>query len=99
MIAREQKKLKRVGKKGAELSVNVIIIAIIAMLVLVVLIAIFTGKLSWFNRGTRDVIEVCPTTGKPPVQSLSQCPGGSGVAYPYRNPQTKKIETWYCCNG
>ncbi|MCX6709955.1 MAG: hypothetical protein NTV63_03335 [Candidatus Woesearchaeota archaeon] len=39
------------GKKGAELSVNVIIIAVIALLVLVVLFALFTGRLSIFNIG------------------------------------------------
>ena len=42
------------GKKGAELSVNVIIIAVIALLVLVVLFALFTGRLSIFNIGVSD---------------------------------------------
>ena len=87
---------KRVGKKGAELSVNVIIIAIIAMLVLVVLIAIFTGKLSWFNKGTGGVIEKCPTTGKPPVRNANDCLPGKGIPYPVKTKNG--IETWYCCS-
>ena len=44
------------NKHGAELSVNVIIIAIIALLVLVVLFAIFTGRMAWFNLGINRTI-------------------------------------------
>jgi competence protein ComGC len=40
-------------KKG-DLSINIIIIAIIALLVLVVIFAIFTGRMSIFNRGLED---------------------------------------------
>ncbi len=97
MIAREQKKLKRVGKKGAELSVNVIIIAIIAMLVLVVLIAIFTGKLSWFNKGTRGVIEVCPLSGEKPVMDKNLCPPGSTAVKYVCKVQDDKKQDCYCC--
>ncbi|MCX6711393.1 MAG: hypothetical protein NTZ02_04895, partial [Candidatus Woesearchaeota archaeon] len=38
-------------RKGAELSVNVIIIAIVALVVLVVLFAIFTGRMNIFSKG------------------------------------------------
>ena len=39
------------NRKGAELSVNVIIIAIVALVVLVVLFAIFTGRMNIFSKG------------------------------------------------
>ena len=91
---------KRVGKKGAELSVNVIIIAIIAILVLVVLVAIFTGRAQWFVDMLKRTSSVdrCPITKKPPVPSLSECPNGMGRAVSHWNPSTKKLETWYCCS-
>ncbi len=48
------------NKKGADLSVNVIIVAIIALLVLVVLFAIFTGRMGWFSRGVDNTASSCP---------------------------------------
>ena len=38
-------------KRGAEISINVIIVAAIALVVLVVLIAIFLGRIDLFGRG------------------------------------------------
>jgi len=46
------------NKKGAELSVNVIIVAVIALLVLVVLFAIFTGRMGIFSKGIAST-EAC----------------------------------------
>ncbi|MBI4983361.1 hypothetical protein HZC32_01850 [Candidatus Woesearchaeota archaeon] len=43
-----------VSKRGAEMSLNVIIVAVIALVVLVVLIAIFTGRITIFQRGVSE---------------------------------------------
>ena len=43
-----------VSKKGAEMSLNVIIVAVIALVVLVVLVAIFTGRITIFQRGVAE---------------------------------------------
>jgi len=39
------------SKKGAEMSLNVIIVAAIALIVLVILVAIFTGRITIFQTG------------------------------------------------
>ena len=44
------------NKKGAELSLNVIIVAVLVLIVLVVLIVIFSGRIGKFNEGT----QACP---------------------------------------
>lgn len=43
-------------KKGEGLSLTTIVIALLALIVLVVLILIFTGKITFFNKGVDD----CP---------------------------------------
>jgi len=45
---------KNMNKKGAELSINVIIIAVLALVVLVVLILIFTGRIGKVGKGTEE---------------------------------------------
>ena len=63
------------NKKGAELSLNVIIIAIIVLIVLVVLIVIFTEKTSIFARTTSG----CEARGGTCVDGTS-CPASSAPA-------------------
>ena len=46
----------RKNKKGAELSLNVIIIAAIALIVLVILVLIFTGRIAIFRVGLEDCV-------------------------------------------
>ena len=41
-------------KKGAELSLNVIIVAVILLIVLVVLVIIFSGKLGLFTKSSEE---------------------------------------------
>jgi hypothetical protein len=40
-----------VSKKGMEMSISVIIVAVLALVILVVLVAIFTGRISVFEKG------------------------------------------------
>ena len=47
------------NKKGAEISINVVIIAAIALIVLVVLVAIFTGRLGLFGKEVAKVGNSC----------------------------------------
>ncbi len=61
------------NKKGADLSVNVIIVAIIALLVLVVLFAIFTGRMSWFNKGVGKTVNSCPPGTKASLTAGPNC--------------------------
>ncbi len=80
------------NKRGAELSVNVIIIAIIALLVLVVLFAIFTGRMAWFNHGINQTIHTC-SDGSHPVSA--PIPGKSCVPVP--GSGSNAVE--YCCTN
>ena len=43
------------NKRGQSLSLNVIIIAALALIVLVVLVAVFTGRISLFQKGVSTV--------------------------------------------
>lgn len=61
----------KMNRKGAELSLNVIIIAVIVIIVLVVLVIIFSGRTQIFTRTTHETSEpyesnVCdvPGTGR-----------------------------------
>lgn len=57
---------QRLQKKGADLSINVIIVAVIALVVLVVIVAIFTGRLGMFSTGldeTTDCGQICKARG------------------------------------
>ncbi len=60
------------NKKGAELSLNVIIVAVIVLIVLVVLVVIFSGRLGIFGRTTAS----CETQGGFCTEE-SECPPGS----------------------
>ncbi|MBI2546281.1 hypothetical protein HYV81_03815 [Candidatus Woesearchaeota archaeon] len=44
------------NKRGAELSLNVIIVAAIALIVLVILVLIFTGRIAIFRFGVEDCV-------------------------------------------
>lgn len=70
------------NKKGAELSVNVIIVAVIALLVLVVLFAIFTGRMSIFSSsiGSDKACSQRGGTCTPVVNGGDTCgPGKTGL--------------------
>ena len=56
-------------KKAQGISINVIIVTIIALLVLVILAAIFTGKLTLFNRQVND----CGTLNKATCELGDDC--------------------------
>jgi hypothetical protein len=45
------------SKKGAEMSLNIIIVAAIALIVLVVLVMIFTGRMNIFGTGVQKATE------------------------------------------
>ncbi len=45
------------NKKGAEITLNTIIIAAIAVIVLIVLVGIFTGKIRFFGEGVNTAEE------------------------------------------
>jgi len=53
-------------KKGAELSLNVIVIAAIVLIVLVVMVVIFSGKIGSFRQGMNNCDTRC-------VNSASDC--------------------------
>jgi len=83
----------RMNKLGAELSVNVIIIAIIALVVLVVLFAVFTGRMAIWNKGVNALQKQCPD-GRI-VDKMSDC---SGLATPITYKDSSgNIVTKYCC--
>jgi len=44
----------KINKKGAEMSLNVIIIAAITLIVLIILVFIFTGRMNIFGKGLED---------------------------------------------
>ncbi|MEM2121496.1 MAG: hypothetical protein QXU20_02480 [Candidatus Woesearchaeota archaeon] len=83
------------SKIGAELSVNVIIIAVLALLVLVVLFAIFTGRMNIFNWGIRN-LETCPS-GSTAVDTKKDC-AGTVVGYTVETENNKKVVK-YCCSS
>jgi len=72
------------NKKGAELSLNIIIIAVILLIALVVVVIIFSGKMGMFTKGSEETSSpykagVCdvPGTGR---YCSDQCfTGGSEV--------------------
>ncbi len=58
-------------KKGADLSVNLIIVAILALLVLVVMSLIFTGRIGMFRKS----VDSCASLGGSCVMDESVCSG------------------------
>jgi uncharacterized membrane protein YvbJ len=67
------------NKRGAEISVNIIIIAAIALIVLVVIVAIFTGRIGLFSTGvekTANCEQACASLSKTmvaPVTDTNKC--------------------------
>lgn len=68
------------NRKGAELSLNVIIVAIIVLVVLVVMIVIFSGKIGGFREGVEKQSEVfaadrceIPGTGRKCLDGTVTC--------------------------
>ena len=80
-------------KRGAELSVNVIIIVILALVVLVVLVAVFTKNMIGANNQTSSLMKNCPG-GKQPVTDASSC---GGTAIPHGTDGHG--HTLYCCGN
>lgn len=72
--------LKKSNKRGAELSLNVIIVAAIALIVLVILVLIFTGRIAIFRVGIEDCQSkggTCVPTGQDCPQNNVYLPGAS----------------------
>jgi hypothetical protein len=82
-------------KLGAELSVNVIIVAVLALLVLVVLFAVFTGRMNLFNLGIKN-LETC-SSGSTAVDTKKDC-AGTVVGYTVETDGNKKVIK-YCCSS
>ena len=62
------------SKKGAEMSLNIIIVAAIALIVLVVLVMIFTGRMNIFGTGVQKATETtCESQGGSPRISTQGC--------------------------
>jgi len=81
------------NKKGAELSMNVIVIAALVLVVLVVLIVIFSGKIGSFGKGLNNCDSTC-------VTSSSDCAEGSTPIFIYScdsNGDGKADGGNYCC--
>jgi len=66
------------SKKGAELSINVIIIAVIALVVLAVLIFIFSGRSQVF---VKSVSQTCSQQGGECKAAAGPCPEGKFLIY------------------
>lgn len=81
-----QKKLK--GRKGVELTMNLIIIAVILLVVMIVMIAIFTGKMGGIRKSlnttesqySQERCEV-PGTDRTCITTESACEGRGGFVY------------------
>ncbi|MBN1386369.1 hypothetical protein JW968_05350 [Candidatus Woesearchaeota archaeon] len=76
-------------RKGAELSMNVIIIAAIALVVLIVLVIIFSGRLGQFGEGTDETTgqakaKVCMANKGRCVNraDMNTIPGGCNIQPP-----------------
>ena len=73
-------------KKGAELSVNVVIIAILAILVLVVVAFIFTGGASKFTETVRNILNPVPK-GSDVSFAVSECKTKCALAQTLEDPK------------
>jgi len=67
--------MKKMNKKGVELSLNVIIIAIIVIIVLVVVVIIFGGKINVFSKSTVSCSAKGGYCANPDMQTRG-CPAG-----------------------
>ncbi|MEK6907588.1 MAG: hypothetical protein AABW45_03600 [Nanoarchaeota archaeon] len=75
----------KIGKKGAELSINVIIIAILVILVLVVVAAFFTGSSSKLFGAIRDIFRTS-TAGSTLQLAEQNCQSYCEQAKDLQNP-------------
>ena len=82
------------SKKGAEIALNVIIIAVIALLVLVVVIFIFSGRSAVFSKG----VSSCETIGGEclDVSCLQATPPRPTLAGDCQVPEGAPRK--YCCS-
>jgi hypothetical protein len=69
------------SKKGADISLNVIIVAAIALIVLVVLVMIFTGRMSIFNKGITSTDVKCLDADKRPGAQVAAATAGCQTNY------------------
>lgn len=89
----------RLEKKGAELSVNLIIVAILALLVLVIMSLIFTGRIGIFRKS----VDSCTSFGGSCVGDASMCAGSyqrierSGVCDLNPENDPNSLDDGLCC--
>ena len=82
------------NKKGAEITLNTIIIAAIAVIVLIVLVGIFTGKIRFFGEGVNTAEE----QAKARICSVQKCYCASECAA-NEAPKTAPLGGWTDCPG
>ena len=89
------------NKKGAELSMNVIIISVIALVVLVVLVVVFVNKMG----GVVSQTDTCSNNGGRCVENARDCSGayeqvrtGSNYICPGADPKDSR-DNEICCVG
>ena len=93
------------SKKGAELSLNIIIIAIILLIALVVVIIIFSGKMNLFQKGSEETSapyksSVCDVPGTGRYCSDVCFEGDNEVkmdSFTCRDTQTRGVGKCCCC--
>ena len=89
--------MTRINKKGAEMSINVIIVAILALVVLAVLIFIFAGRSQIFSKSVsqtcKDQGGICPVIITPGAQP---CAEGTYLAYA-KCTAYSKLSSEPCC--
>ncbi|PIN86113.1 hypothetical protein COV19_06470 [Candidatus Woesearchaeota archaeon CG10_big_fil_rev_8_21_14_0_10_44_13] len=95
------------GKKGMELSLNVIIVAIVLFIVMIILVALFTGKMGGIRKSlnktesqySQDKCQI-PGTDRVCVITQSSCENRGGFVY--EAPQGGKWSDCYlgqiCCS-
>ena len=81
-------------KKGASLSINVIIVAIIALLVLVILVVMYMNNMIGFNKGIAD----CENKGGTCYPTAADCPTGYDE-YPSWSCADVSGVSQHCCIG
>lgn len=82
------------SKKGAELALNIVIIAVIALLVMVVLLFIFGGKINIFSKGVSN----CESLGGECKEELCLRLDPPRPAVPSGDCEAPEGETRYCCS-
>ncbi|MEM4336436.1 MAG: hypothetical protein QXG86_00330 [Candidatus Woesearchaeota archaeon] len=94
------------GKKAAELSMNLIIVAVILIVALVVVVIIFSGKMGFFQKTSEETSKVynpkvCDIPGTGRYCSDICLEGDEEVNFPEgftcRDTQTRGIGKCCCC--